>query len=474
MEASNLGDGQVGRWLYRPIDAATLACFRVAFGAILFIETVWHWRIVESFFVEPGFHFTYPLTPFARALPSPWMYVYMALIAAAAIGVALGLFYRLCAVALFVLYGHLFLIDQAYYNNHFYLCVLIAMWMAIAPAHRLWSLDVYLKRVTRWDAMPAWPIIVLRAQWVLVYVFGALAKLNGDWLRGEPMRAYLRAQPQWLHSDAAAMFFAWGGFVFDLLIGPALLWRKTRRFAIAAMLFFHTSNHFLFHIGIFPWFALASIVLFIEPSTPRRWIKSTSTAANNATFQPRRAMIAFIAIYMAVQLLAPLRMHLYPGQVSWAREGWYFAWTMKLEAKDCFVGMQVIDRRTGQAWEVDQSRDLNAFQRHRMWQDPGMIAQYARHVRRVALRSGVHDPLVIVDAVAALNGRPYQYMIDPHIALAETSPTWPRPEPWIVPLRADAPIGRYVWSQRQTREQVMAVIRAARSGPMKTASRDGR
>jgi len=461
------------RLLYSPVDAASLACFRMAFGGLLLYQTISYWGIIERFFVEPRVHFSYPLAPFIQPLPLPWMKLYFVLLALAALGVTIGLFYQVCSIALFVLYGYLFLIDQAYFNNHTYLCVLVAMWMAIAPAHRTWSLDVKLKRITPGNAIPAWPIIVLRAQWVIVYTFGALAKLNGDWLRGEPMTAFLHPHAnapfigELLQTNEAALFLAWGGFIFDLLIGPALLWRRTRPFAIIFMLFFHISNHFLFHIGIFPWLAMTSMVLFIEPSTPRRWFRSKlqESAPQISKYRPIPALTGFIVIYMVIQLLAPLRPHLYPGHVSWTHEGWFFSWTMKLEMKDCFVGMQVIDRKTGRAWEVDQSRDLNSFQRHRMWQDPAMIAHYARYVREQAIHSGIEDPLVIVDAVVSMNGRPFQYMIDPHVELAQTQPTWPKPAPWIVPLDEDAPIGNYAWSERETFERVMAVIADARQRP---------
>ena len=53
----------------------------------------------------------------------------------------------------------------------------------------------------------------------------------------------------WLTNDIAVILFAWGGLIFDLLIVPALLWRRTRLLAYLIAVGFHLANSQLWNIG---------------------------------------------------------------------------------------------------------------------------------------------------------------------------------------------------------------------------------
>ena len=61
---------------------------------------------------------------------------------------------------------------------------------------------------------------------------------------------------------------SYGGLLFDLLIVPLLLWRRTRPLAFLVALAFHLTNWYLFNIGIFPWLMIAATLLFFPPSWP--------------------------------------------------------------------------------------------------------------------------------------------------------------------------------------------------------------
>ena len=90
--------------------------------------------------------------------------------------------------------------------------------------------------------MPAWTVNLLRFQVGVVYLFAGLAKLNADWLAGEPMRTWLKERGSYavigplLASEPAAYFFSWGGALFDLSIGFLLLSRRTLPIAFALIL----------------------------------------------------------------------------------------------------------------------------------------------------------------------------------------------------------------------------------------------
>ena len=63
--------------------------------------------------------------------------------------------------------------------------------------------------------------------------------------------------------------FVWGGLLYDLLVVPGLLLRRTRLLAVILTLLFHGTNSWLFTIGVFPWFMLFSTPIFFPPGSLR-------------------------------------------------------------------------------------------------------------------------------------------------------------------------------------------------------------
>ena len=134
------------RWwagLFEPCDIASVAFFRVAFAAImlwhagLFIGKGW----VNDYFVVPPHHLSYFGFEWVQPLEGEGMWLVYYPMGLAAIGVGLGLFYRLSALLLFATYTYSFLSEAALFQNHYYLMSLIAFLLALIPAHRAYSLD---------------------------------------------------------------------------------------------------------------------------------------------------------------------------------------------------------------------------------------------------------------------------------------------------------------------------------------------
>jgi len=302
--------------------------------------------------------------------------------------------------------------------------------------------------------------------------------LNPDWLRGEPVRAQL-----WELADLplygslvnqpwSGVLFAWGGVLFDLLIVPALLWQRSRLLAISFLIFFHITNSLMFSIGIFPWLGIASTVLYLPdrvlyrilPAVAARNNEPVPVAAPKATARwCRRAMVGAFVAWLFIQCAVPLRHHFIPGNVGWTREGFYFAWTMKLDLKSCFLGFHVCDPASGACLAIDHNKDLTDYQRYWLPREPRGIVRYARFLQERARREGLRDAVIVCDSVCALNGRPYQYMLDPAVDPATvTVPSWGHAE-WIVPLQASAPIGNYKTGLEKEAE-VMDLIQRIRVG----------
>jgi hypothetical protein len=441
------------RWrdyLLDPVDGASLAVFRICFGLIM-LGNVWqYWTNdwITSYYVEPTFHFTYILFPFVRPWPGNGMYWHFGILGLLATLMAVGLFYRLAAWGFFLGFTYLFLLDKTYYLNHNYLICLLSFVLAIGPAHSAWSLDAWRRRekTVHDGTVPQWSILLLRTQVTLVYFFAGVAKLNHDWLvREEPLHTWLRARAHWrlvppvLEMPGAIELMTYGSTLFDLSVGFLLWGRRTFWPAAAVAVVFHLLNNYLFHIGVFPWLCLATLTLFRNPGWPRRWFPETTPNIPAHTRRPasvrQTATLVLLQLYLAVQLLVPLRHWLYPGNVSWTEQGYRFAWHMMLRHKDVktFV-MTLTDPRTGVRREINPLDYQNPRQLREMSRCPDMILQFAHHIADLEqARTGVR-PVVTARVVASLNARPYQDLIDPTVDLA-AEPDSLAPAHWIVPLR---------------------------------------
>lgn len=440
-------------WLGRPVDAASLGAFRLLFGALMVWE-VWRYYnldFIGRYYIEPRFHFTYEFFPFFAPLPGQGMYWLFGAMGLFALGLALGFYYRWSAFLFFLSYTYVFLLDKTPYNNHYYLISLLSFLLILVDGQRWFSLDGWHKRDPASQTVPFWQLFILRAQFFIVYFYGGLAKLNRDWLMGEPMRMWLAERTHYpllgpfFETETAVYFFSYGGLLFDLSIGFLLLWRPTRLLAFGSLLFFHLMNSWLFTIGIFPFLALAATLLFVEPEWPRRVWQRIYRPASDAPVnlpQPARLNVwtfSFIGLYLALQLLVPLRHWLYPGEVSWTEEGHRFAWHMKLRDKEARLEIKVIDPRTGEVWKANLAEDLTADQIEKMGIRPDMILQYTHHLRDKLIQSGLDNPIIIANAWASLNGRPFQQLIDPRDNLAQIEAHPLAPSPWILPLTTDLP-----------------------------------
>ncbi len=432
-------------YLNRPVDAASLGVFRIVFGAMIawdayrYLQNGW----VEEYFVRPSIHFTYLYFDFVRPLPPPWIYAHFWFIAAAGILVSLGLFYRLAIVALAVSYTYFFLLEQAVYMNHYYLILLLAWLLSLMPAHRAYSLDRW-RGATVAATVPQWCVLLLRLQLFIVYFYGAIAKVNPDWLRGEPMYSELVRRgedvPEIAHRFPPALLayaIAYSGLAVDAVIPILLSIRRSRWLGYALAFVFHALNAIFLSIGIFSYLMIGAITIFFEPDWPRRLTRRLRGARPPAplVLQEGRTgifLLATLHLYVAFQLLFPFRHLLFPGAVSWTEEGHRFAWHMKLRKKDSEITIIASDPSTGRRWAVDPSRELRSRQLKKLATFPDIMLQYAHYTRDRLQSEGIADPEIRVEWKCSLNGGPVALLLDPQVDLAKVERSW-RPSPWILP-----------------------------------------
>jgi len=431
-----------------PVDAASIAVFRIAFGVLMLVATLRFFAHgwIADYYETPSHFFSYYGFSWVKPWPGVGMYLHFGAMAVLAVMIAIGAWYRFSVVAFGALFAYAHLIDKTNYLNHYYLVICLCLLMAFLPLHRTWSVDARRDPSIASSTVPAWVVWALRAQIGLVYLFGGIAKLKYDWLvDAQPMTIWLSANTDFplvgrlFDEPWVAYAFSYAGIAFDLAIVPLLLWRRSRLLAYVAVVVFHLTTARLFHLGMFPWIMMASSLLFLPPSWPRRWIAGRPPIARS-TAAPRRprVVLAVLGAHFAFHIVVPLRHVLYPGDVCWTEEGFRFAWHVMVMEKDGSVELHVTERSTGRRWEVMPTAYLTRYQAKMMASQPDMILELAHVVAADFRARGVRDPEVHVDAFVSLNGRRRARLIDPTVDLARESEGL-APKPWILPRPDDDP-----------------------------------
>ena len=439
---------------FRPVDAASLAVFRVAYGVVLVWEVLRYlsYGWVSEYYMEPDFHFRYIYFEWVEPWAGGGMIAHFVVLGLLGLLIAVGWWTR-AALALFSLgMGYVFLLEQAHYLNHIYLVVMFSGMLAFLPLDGMLSLRAWRRPQARSETVPAWALWLVRFQIFVVYFYGGLAKLNWDWLRGQPMILWMARRHdmpvvgELISLPEVARAMGHVGLVYDLAVGPLLLWRRTRTMALVVSFTFHLSNHFLFSIGIFPWLMMAATLLFLDPDWPRRALPGVLArlhlpappAAGAAPGTRRLPVLIVGGLFVAYNLLFPLRHLLYPGSPSWTEEGHRYAWHMKLRSKSGKATFEVEHLESGETWTVDPADHLSDRQYGKMRSRPDMILQFAHHLRDQAEQEGRGQVAVRARVQASLNGRRSQDLIDPTVDLAQVERDL-LPASWIVPLKEPLP-----------------------------------
>ncbi len=414
------------RRLFSPVDIASLVFFRIAFGALMLWEAAryFYFGWIETLFIAPHFHFTYYGFDWITPWPGNGMYWHFFGLGLLAFFLMIGLFYRLAAVLFFLGFTYVFLLDQALYLNHFYLISLLSFLLIFLPANRYFSIDSLLRPQIYATAVPAWNLWLLRFQVGVPYFFGGLAKLNDDWLHGEPMRMWL--EQKMINAEWAAWFFSYGGLLFDLLIVPCLMMRVLRPAAFTVAVIFHLLNFWLFNIGVFPWMMIAATTLFFDPSWPRRLFEH-KIPLRPSSFPVQPFTVFLLSCYVLLQSLFPLRHFIYPGSVHWTEEGHNFSWHMKLRDKSGEARFRLVHPQLRTEQWMPPMHHLTKRQYAKMATRPDMLLQYARFLSE----GGMWE--VYADVFVSLNGREPRRLINHHVDLAKVKRS-PAPAEWILPL----------------------------------------
>lgn len=424
---ASINNNKFNKRLFAPIDASSLVVFRIGFGIIMIWDVIRYWSAgwISKYYIDPQFYFKYYGFEWIQPWDGNGMYWHFAALGVLAVFISIGFMYRTSTLLFTLGFSYVFLLDQSCYLNHFYLVILFSVLLVFAPAQRCFSIDALLNPKIRSDTIPAWIVGLLRIQIEIILIYAGLVKINYDWLHLEPLSMWLAERSdlpilgtlftqQW-----AVAVAAYGVIILHLVGAPLLLYKKTRIYVFCIYAAFHILNHFVFPIGIFPWFTLFATLLFFAPDWPKRFIarirmwRGNYAVIDNKTniqgsihYLSRYWVYSFLGIWISIQILFPLRHWLYPGNVSWTEEGHRFSWQMKLRSKKGSAVFYVMDPATNKTTTVNPKTILTRRQTRKTLTRPDMILQFAHYLRdNWAVKHGINNPVVTVDAFASLNGR---------------------------------------------------------------------
>ncbi|KAA3621842.1 MAG: hypothetical protein DWP94_09620, partial [Flavobacterium sp.] len=400
--------------LFRHIDNTGLVLWRVVFGLLITIEafgaiaTGW----VKRTLVEPEFTFNFIGFDFLQPLPGNGMYFYFAVMGVFGLCVMLGYKYRFSMAAYALMWTAVYLMQKTSYNNHYYLMMLLCWIMVFLPANRWFSLDARQNRGFKSPSMPQWVKITVILQVGIVYTYAAIAKLYPDWLDATVAQYFMSGKKHyWLIGDLLQQNWvhwciAYVGILFDLLIVPLLLWKRTRVVAFWISVFFHLFNSIVFQIGIFPYMSMAFAFFFFSSETLQKWFlrkrKVVYTEGQVIVPKYKPILLSVLSVYFIVQLSLPLRHWFFEDDVLWTEEAHRLSWRMMLRSKRGLLTVWIEDKTTGERERYGFSSMLSAKQNRNVRNKPDLLWQLAQRIKKIEAEKG-RDVAVFMDVKVKVN-----------------------------------------------------------------------
>lgn len=437
---------------FEPIDAASVAIFRIGFGFVMLSDAIFHLVSLplDMMYVHPTFMFRYFGFEWVPLIGDN-IHVLYVIIATASIGIMLGFFYRISALIVTMGTAWIFLQDQAQYLNHMYMLILFSALLVFIPANRYWSLDAHFRPNIHSATIPSWCRFVLIVQIEVILIYAGLVKITPDWLSLEPLGTWLSFRSdmpffgKFFVQEWAVFTAAYGVIGLHLIGAPLLLTRSFRLYVLAIYACFHLLNHFVFDIGIFPWVTLFATLICFDPNWPRQvhaWIRRQTYEApkldGNTEYSGKSRLLitTSICIWALYQIFMPARHILYEGNVAWDEKGHRFSWRMKLRNKHGKIDFYVVSPVTNERVHIDiVDRVLSYRQRTVMPCKPDMILQFAHFLKDNVAAMVFDNPnaKVMAKGYCSLNFRRPTELVDSSIDLSAEQRHLGKDD-WILPL----------------------------------------
>ncbi len=434
--------------LFKQIDNSALIVFRVFFGLLITLEsfgailTGW----VKTVLIDPQFTFTFIGFEWLQPLPGFWMYAYYAVMGIFGVFVMLGYRYRISIIMFAIMWTITYLMQKSSYNNHYYLLIFLSVFMALVPANKYHSIDAKRNPDIISNSMPQWCSLLFVFQMAIVYTYASVAKMYPDWMDTTVVELLMKTkahyyiigdflQQKWLH-----FFIAYAGIIFDLLVVPLLLFKKTRKYAFFASVFFHMFNSIVFQVGVFPYMSLALCLFFFEPKTIKNiFLKKKELYQKGELIVPKQHNVYVLAFctYFIIQILLPLRHWAIKDNVLWTEEGHRLSWRMMLRIRSGRTNFKVVNKETGKQIPIRVENFVSNKQRGNISSKPDFMWQFSQFLKKKFKDEQNMDVAVYVDSRVGINGNALQPFIDPSVDLASVKWNAFAHSDWILPSKHD-------------------------------------
>jgi len=434
----------VNRFLFKHIDNTGLVLWRVVFGALIAIEgfgaiaSGW----VRRTLVEPKFTFNFIGFEFLQPLPGDLMYWYFALMGTFGVLVMLGYKYRFSMFCYALMWSCVYLMQKSSYNNHYYLMMLLCWLMVFLPANRWFSVDARQNSEIKSPSMPRWVLLILILQVWIVYTYGSIAKWYPGWFDASVPALFMQSksdywlvggllQENWVH-----WCIAYVGILFDLLIVPLLLWKRTRLAAFIISIFFHLFNSIIFQIGIFPYMSMAFAFFFFSSELlQKRFLPKKKLYTKGEVIVPnyKPALLTIFSIYFIIQIGLPLRHWFFKDDVLWTEEGHRLSWRMMLRSKAGSLTVWIKEKGDTEKKRYNYNLLLSKKQQRSVKSKPDMLWQLAQRIKQIEEKNGKKDVEVYMDSYIRVNTGRYNQLTNPEIDIAAQPWHHFKHTDWILP-----------------------------------------
>ncbi|MDY8136924.1 HTTM domain-containing protein [Aquimarina sp. 2201CG5-10] len=434
----------INKWLFTQIDNSSLIIFRVFFGFLIAAESIgaiftgW----IKKTMIDPQFTFNFIGLDFLQPLPGDGMYYYFAVMGIFGLLVMIGFKYRWSMLGFTIMWAGVYFMQKASYNNHYYLLLLLCIVMLTLPAGNYFSLDVKRNPALKKISMPRWCLLIIIAQLWIVYTYASVAKFYPDWLDFTVARNLMASRANYpivgslLQQHWSHVSITYFGILFDLLIVPLLLWKRTRLAAFCISVFFHLFNSIVFQIGIFPYLSLAFTVFFFSKERIHRiFMKKKEFYSKNEVIIPsyKKPLIVITIIWFTIQIGLPLRHWVIPGDVLWTEEGHRMSWRMMLRGRSGITNFYIVDKNDPKNKRelVNKNKYLSKKQLRLVGTKPDAMWQFAQHLKKEYAANG-KDIAVYVKSSVSVNSKKRKTLIDPETDLASVPWNYFTTNPWII------------------------------------------
>lgn len=369
-------------YLGTPVDAASLAVFRVLYGLSLLAGLALLWGQLQPLYLTPKFHFSYTGFAWVPLWPGHGLQWHVVAMALCATGITLGLFYRTCCALFFAGAAYLFLLERTLYLDVLYLVLALNLLMCFVPfttrgsserhfvpAQRRWSLDAWRGAVIRGGTAPRWAVHSLQII-LAVLMFSALLSFA---------RVYDGA------GTLASQVIAAG-------LQPAAL-----------ILLFSAAG--LLVLALPDW---------VYHGKQQQSAASVPEAASQEGAALPPGALAILGAFLLFHALFPLHVFF-----DFAGATWIDAEGKPLNARTCASIFNVRDLAGESRWNVNPNTRLSPGQVRAASADPELVLQFAHHLKDLWWRKHSTEVVVRARVSCTLDGHGYGLVLDPQRDLAQ-------------------------------------------------------